>query len=107
MHPFSWRRFQVDISKDLGALEVADCVFIFFVQRSAKKHVRGCENFVPALAYLICLALPGSCLARFTNLFADLCITFDNRDNQNLAPEIKRHLRDKTSENEGKIKGQD
>ena len=34
-------------------------------------------------------------------------MTFDNRDNQNLALEIKGHLRDKTSENEGKIKGQD
>ena len=28
--------------------------------------VRGCEKFLPALAYLFCLALPGSCLARFT-----------------------------------------
>ena len=43
------------------------------VQRSAKRLVRGCEKFVPALAYLFCLALPGFCLARFTNLFADLC----------------------------------
>ena len=34
-------------------------------------------------------------------------MAFDNRDNQNLALEIKGHLRDKTSENEGKIKVQD
>ena len=45
------------------------------VQRSAKRLVRGCEKFVPALAYLylFCLALPGFCLARFTNLLPDLC----------------------------------
>ena len=43
------------------------------VQRSAKKMVCGCEKFVPALAYQFCLALPGSCLARFTNLFWELC----------------------------------
>ena len=43
------------------------------VQRSAKKLVRGCEKFVPALAYLFCLTLPGSCLARFAYLLADLC----------------------------------
>ena len=35
--------------------------------------VRGCEKFVPALAYLCCLALPGSCLARFAYFLADLC----------------------------------
>ena len=46
------------------------------IQRSAKRLVRGCEKFVPSLAYLFCLALPGSCLARFANLFADLCISF-------------------------------
>ena len=45
----------------------------FGVQRSAKRLVRGCEKFVPALAYLFCLALPGSCLARFAYLLADLC----------------------------------
>ena len=28
------------------------------LQRSAKVFVRGCEKFVPALAYLLCLALP-------------------------------------------------
>ena len=43
------------------------------VQRSAKRLVRGCENFVPALAYLFGLPLPGSCLARFAYLLADLC----------------------------------
>ena len=35
--------------------------------------VRGCEKFVPALAYLFCPALPGSCLVRFAYIFADLC----------------------------------
>ena len=44
------------------------------VQRSAKRLVRGLVTFVPALAYLFCLPLPGFCLARFTNILADLCI---------------------------------
>ena len=43
------------------------------VQRSAKRLVRGCENFVSAHAHLFCLALPGSCLARFAYFLADLC----------------------------------
>ena len=43
------------------------------VQRSAKVFVRGCEKFVIALAYLFCLALPWSCLARFAYFLADLC----------------------------------
>ena len=43
------------------------------IQRSAKRFVRGCEKFVTALAYLFCLALPGSCLARFAYFLADLC----------------------------------
>ena len=30
------------------------------VQRSAKRLVHGCKKFVPALAYLFCLTLPGS-----------------------------------------------
>ena len=38
---------------------------LYTIQRSAKKLVRGCEKYVPALAYLFCLALPVSCLARF------------------------------------------
>ena len=46
----------------------------FNIQRSAKVFVRGCEKFVPALAHLLCLPLPGSCLARFAYFFADLCI---------------------------------
>ena len=37
---------------------------------------RGCEKFVPALAYLFCLALPGSCLTRFAYILADLCMRF-------------------------------
>ena len=36
--------------------------------------VRGCEKFVIALAYLFCLTLPESCLARFTYSLAGLCI---------------------------------
>ena len=43
------------------------------VQGWPKRLVRGCEKFVPALAKLLCLALPGSCLARFACFFADLC----------------------------------
>ena len=45
----------------------------FIIQRSAKRLVRSCEKFIPALAYLFCLPLPGSCLARFAYLLADLC----------------------------------
>ena len=44
------------------------------VQRSAKRLLRGCEKFVPALAYLFSLALPGSRLTKFAYLLADLCI---------------------------------
>ena len=43
------------------------------IPRSAKRLVRGCEKFVPALAYLFCPPLPGSCLVRFAYLLADLC----------------------------------
>ena len=42
------------------------------VQRSAKVFVRGCEKLVIPLAYLFCLALVGSCLARFAYFLADL-----------------------------------
>ena len=35
----------------------------FYVQRHDLIFVRGCENFIPALGYPFCLALPGSCLA--------------------------------------------
>ena len=44
------------------------------IQRGDLSFVRGLVKFVPALAYLFCLALPGSWLARFTNLLRDLCI---------------------------------
>ena len=47
------------------------------IQRMAKVLVRGCEKFVPALAYLFCLALSGSCLARFAYFLADLCIVLN------------------------------
>ena len=51
---------------------------LYFVRRSQKWFVRGCEKFVPALAYLLCPALPGSCLARFADLFWELCIVLQN-----------------------------
>ena len=35
--------------------------------------VHGCEKFLPALAYLFCLALPGYCLTRFTYFFWEHC----------------------------------
>ena len=44
------------------------------LQRSAKVFVRGCEKFVIALAYLLCMPLLGSCLARFAYFLADLCM---------------------------------
>ena len=46
------------------------------LQRSAKAFVRGCKKFVPALTYLFCPALPGSCLARFATFLVDLCTDF-------------------------------
>ena len=48
-------------------------MYIILLQRSAKVFVHGCEKFVTALAYLFCLAMPGSCLARFAYFLADLC----------------------------------
>ena len=36
--------------------------------------VRGLVKFLSAVAYLFCLALPGSCLTRFANLFSLPCI---------------------------------
>ena len=50
----------------------AVAIYLGTRQSSQKWLVRGCEKFIPALAYLFCLALPGSCLARFTNLFCTL-----------------------------------
>ena len=44
-------------------------IYGFIIQRSQKWFVRGCEKFVPALAYLLCPALPGPCLARFAYFF--------------------------------------
>ena len=44
------------------------------VQRFTKRLVRGWVKFVPALAYLFCLALPGSCLTRFAYLLVHLCV---------------------------------
>ena len=55
-------------------------VFAWFtaghIQRSEKWLVRGWVKFVPALAYLFWLTLPGSCLTRFTNIFSHLCIGY-------------------------------
>ena len=46
------------------------------IQRSAKVFVSGCEKFVPALAYLFCLALRGSYLVGFADVLAGLCKDF-------------------------------
>ena len=46
---------------------------LFDIQSREKVLVRGCEKFLPALAWLFCLALPGSCLARFAKTFSQLC----------------------------------
>ena len=35
--------------------------------------VRGLVNFVPAVPYLLCLALPGSCLTGFAKNYCTLC----------------------------------
>ena len=43
------------------------------VQRFTKRLVRGWVKFVPALAYLFCLALPGSCLTIFAFFFPGPC----------------------------------
>ena len=45
------------------------------IQRYAKKMVHGCEKFVPALAYMFCLTLPGSSIAIFAYFLADLFIS--------------------------------
>ena len=58
-------------------LKLMNCDLQFLhriIQRSAKVFVLGCEKFVPALAHLFCPALPGSCFARFSYFFADLCV---------------------------------
>ena len=39
-----------------------------------KRFLRGCEDFHPALAELLCLALPGSCLAKHSCLLDQLSI---------------------------------
>ena len=64
----------------VGLLDVLDVSTIHTrkVQESQKRFVHGSEKFVPALAYLFRLALPGSCLARFTNLFWEPCRRFWN-----------------------------
>ena len=43
------------------------------LQSSRKWFVRGLVKFVPALAYLFCLTLPGCCLANHAYLFQGLC----------------------------------
>ena len=49
------------------------CHHLWFLEHVIKIIVQGCENFVLGLAQLLCLALPGSCLVRFTYLFVPLC----------------------------------
>ena len=61
------------LSEETGFLAKLFSVSAEIVQRSAKVLVHGCKKFVPALAYLSCLALLGSCLARFAYFLADLC----------------------------------
>ena len=65
-------RLITELEENNRAAEKPRCLSIY-LQRSAKVFVRGCEKFVTALAYLFCLALVGSCLARFAYSFADLC----------------------------------
>ena len=48
------------------------CSLYQLVQIFTKRLVRGCKNYLPALAYLLCLALPGSCLGP-AYILADLC----------------------------------
>ena len=60
-----------------GTDSLGNCLIVP-VQRLTKRLVHGCENFVLALAYLLCLALPGSCLSRFTCLFVRLCSSIEN-----------------------------
>ena len=50
---------------------------ISYIQRLAKRLVRGCEKFVSALAYLFCLALPGSCIA-ISAYFCPISVDFVN-----------------------------
>ena len=60
-----------------------------------KRFLRGCENFLPALAQLLCLALPGSCLAKQSSLLDQLSRmecpvlyqTYDMRDRADLQTE--------------------
>ena len=71
---------QISVSSLSGLLAIGGvnlliwCETAILIQRSAKVFVRGCEKLVIALAYLFCLALVGSCLARFAYFLADLCI---------------------------------
>ena len=56
------------------------CIALTFTVIGQKKVVSSCELFLPALAWLFCLTLPGSCLARFANFFSrSLCRWYDIR----------------------------
>ena len=59
------------------------------LQRGTKRLVPGWENFLAALAYLLCLALPGSCLAIFTNILVHLCTGPGKR----MAPRLQEFFR--------------
>merc|ERR1719350_2689835 len=60
-------------SKSTQPRSARRCLTANPVQRLAKKFVGGWEKFLPALAKLLCLALPWSCLAKFAYVLAGLC----------------------------------
>ena len=65
--------FKVRLSQDPNAqvfLSNQRLASIVGLKIAAKKLVRGCEKFVPALDYLLSVALLGSCLARFAYFLA-------------------------------------
>ena len=63
-------------SSDNGSIRILIQFFARpILQRPAKMLVCGCEIFIPALAELFCLVLPGSCFARSAKIKSHLCTT--------------------------------
>ena len=62
----NWYSFQLVITQK-------NCLLNKHVQRWDLIFVRGWVKFFPALAYLFCLALPGSCLTRSAKIKSHLC----------------------------------